>query len=290
MGMERARRFLFNLFTMFAELSAKLLTTHPDQFRYQVALASHNLEPYPLAELEEAEQSITRIESTVTPISCETIRIGSLGDGGYQIVDFLQSRQVISCGLARNLDFELDMIERGSKVLAFDPTVPQISTIENFRHVRKWIARKNSRSIWSLRELVSEFEIPDSVTVKLDIEGSEWEFLERSLDDLQFVDILIVEFHDFRLLSDPEFRARAVNVLERLNNDFVSISCEANNYSSVVNFGLGFIPDVMQVSFLSRKHIFKLTLLETKIDSGYPIQNNPFSLPIPNLPFTARRN
>ena len=284
--MERVRRVFLNFFTTLYFLSKSLAKIHPTHFSYLIAFLRDQIENSSLVELKCAEDSIRQIKEILQPLNCETIRVGSAGDGGYYIVDFLQPTYIVSCGLAHNIDFEIDMVSRGCSILAFDPTIPEITHIKNFKHVRQWIARSGFHALWNLNEMVEKYSLPDGILLKLDIEGSEWEFLKQSTNSLHLVDLLIVEFHNFRLLSNREFREVAMKVLEEISETFSVIACESNNYANMVNFGSGFIPDVIQVTFLSKKHLRKLSRFTQDRYSQSGVQNNPNALPIPNLPFT----
>jgi len=193
----------------------------------------------------------------VSVVDKELIRVGSMFDGGYVIVDNLDDIEVvISIGIGNNLDKERYFLSKGIKVYAFDGTIGESVDLKdkNFEFYPKNIGSKND--YWALSFVFSKIINLDKISKKIllfiDAEGSEYDIL-NNLDSsfLQSVDQIVIEFHN--LIGDSQ-KAQAFSLIKsNLLKNFVVTHVHGNNYGSYLPFvGGEVIPDVIEVSFVSR--------------------------------------
>jgi len=160
-------------------------------------------------------------------VSDSTIfRFGSIGDGGYYLrpETIKNSRVLFSGGISSNLEFEYDIFRfnKEIKILMLDPTVSSRKLLlkgiarfffpkpEKIRYLINALLftylNNNSRCIHkkiflnkehSIIELVkSNFDEESGILLKLDIEGSEYDFLEEILQNLDAFSAMVFEFHN----------------------------------------------------------------------------------------------
>ena len=231
----------------------------------------------------------------------ELKRIGSSNDGGYFLCDLESSPIVLSGGVANDVTFENEFAKRGSLVVAFDPTIKFLPTgaSVSIRHYRLGLENspkifKNSINLAKAIQLVEEserFNKESCKYLKLDIEGSEWEFLgsDGTREDVLYFDQLIVEFHDFYQLVDPKFLINAKKTFEFLQMEFRVIAVHSNNYGLISNFGEAFIPDFMEVTLLRKDHFeAKKNNAMINMPIANMAANNIDKLDIPASPFLAK--
>lgn len=175
------------------------------------------------------------------------VRLGDRGDGGYVLLqDFDSIETVYSLGICDNVSFDVDMVRHAPNVQAiwqYDDSVDR-PPVENpkFRFTRKRI-----NGVADLGQLA-----PNSL-LKIDIEGSEWNFFMSCTDeDLNHFRQISCEFHDFSFFRDENWYARAWAVLEKLHRTHQSIHLHGNNIVPPVWTGDRFSPSVLEVTMARR--------------------------------------
>lgn len=153
-------------------------------------------------------------------------RFGSIGDGGYYLrpETIKNSKVLFSGGVSSNVEFEYDIFRfnKDIKILMLDPTVssgkllfkgfarllfPKPDKIRylfnvfiftylkrNSRCIHKKIFLNKDHSI--LKLLRDAFKIDSKILLKLDIEGSEFDFLDEILKHKESFTAMVFEFHD----------------------------------------------------------------------------------------------
>lgn len=156
-------------------------------------------------------------------------RFGSIGDGGYFLRPntLKKSYLLFSGGISSNLEFEYDAFRfnKDLKIIMIDPTVSGLKLITkglvrlffkkpdkirylfnalffNFlirkkrcKHLKKWL-----RSPERLFDIAKDtFQIQNNILIKLDIEGSEYDFLGEITAKLNQVSAMVFEFHDMHI-------------------------------------------------------------------------------------------
>lgn len=218
---------------------------------------------------------------TLYDCSLKRLRLGSENDGGYVIFDGLSYDGFISGGIDTNMSFESDFLDtyKLSRCYAFDNS---IDTLPN----------EDARIVFCKREISKDFNLSnyidgrESCFVKMDIEGSEWDWLESlSESTMKKIKQLVIECHFLYQVSDNvkkdtnmmynEF-LRRMNILKKVNNTHVLCHIHANNYAQRLKYMNNELPTVFECTYVN-KNVFKddsnvlvfknIRLLPTKYDS-----------------------
>lgn len=175
------------------------------------------------------------------------VRLGNGGDGGYVLLqDFDSLESVYSLGICDDVSFDLDIVRHAPGVTAiwqFDDSVDR-PPVENpkFRFARKRINTVSDLGVLS----------PNSL-LKIDIEGSEWDFfLSCSDEELNRFKQITCEFHDFFMFRSEAWYARARAVFEKLHRTHQAIHLHGNNIAPPLWTGDRFAPAVWEATFVRR--------------------------------------
>jgi len=229
------------------------------------------------------------------------IRVGPKEDGGYVIADGFYYDLFISCGIASDIRFEDEFLNiHKIKCIAFDGTINSFPRHKNsMEWIPKNISFSNTEKTTNLKEYIQN---SNKIFLKMDIEGSEFEWLESmSETELEKFSQIVLEVH-------CPFDIYRMNMLKKLNESHYIIHIHGNNYCdrdipkhlpSGRSYDGTFtidknstsqikLPEVFEVTYINKK-LCDSTLVEmkeiifpTKLD--YP--NNPnandicFSIPI----------
>jgi hypothetical protein len=212
----------------------------------------------PTAAQQEEMLAILRLLEPRRVVGYEKTRVGSPGDGGYVQIDDLKGvTRAFSFGVADNDSWDLAMAQAGVPVEQFDHSIDHApSTHPLLKFHRKMIAAKAAPGAATLGEIVaacSKSNEPDLI-LKIDIEGYEWEVFDGAAEaDLDRFTQILCEFHDLARLDHPEFRVRAHRALSKLTALFAPVHVHANNHRRICNVGNIPVPDVLEISFASRR-------------------------------------
>ena len=188
------------------------------------------------------------------------IRLGDKNDGGYVIFDGLPHDGFISGGIEYTNTFENEFIEKyGTHCFAFDYSIEELPQMNNKITFKKMEINKTNN-------LSKYIDLYDDCFVKMDIEGSEWEWLASlAVSTLNRISQLVIEFH-FLLLMDDEVRnnetllfatfMKRMETIKNLNDTHVMCHIHANNFSYNMKFNDNTIPTVIECTFIN-KRIFK---------------------------------
>jgi hypothetical protein len=163
---------------------------------------------------------------TIYQIPNKLIRLGSKSDGGYVIADNLKYDLFISCGIAADINFEIKFLDahKNLKCLAFDDTISSFPKHRNsIEWVKKNIGYLNTRGITNLKEEIKNY---DKIFLKMDIEGSEFNWIDSMIkSDLMKFSQIVLEVH----WPFDNYRSK---MLEKLTETHYCIHVHGNNYSS----------------------------------------------------------
>lgn len=170
------------------------------------------------------------------------VRVGRNCDGGYVVPGLALSEcdLCVSYGLGHDTSFERKLISKGIKVVGFDPDV---STHP------KW-ARSGRVKTYSDFANLNEVALAKSVLLKMDVEGSEYDFL-NSLDQTHFADkvhTFVLEIHTGNGLR-PKWADLDMLGIVLHSHDVVHV--HANNFGT----SDGFFPKSLEITFLSKKRM-----------------------------------
>lgn len=247
-----------------------------------------------IEQLKSAELCLLEISNLLqlTKIS-DLKRLGAKNDGGYIGIESDELPFLLSGGAGKNIDFELELAEKGSRVHVYDPTIRNLPKIhKNITHFKKALSaveNKEFKESVTLKEAYLSLNVkPDfPVWLKLDIEGSEIDLLVRELNILPLFQQIFIEFHDTYQVVDSKFGSDMVKILKKLHEDFNLISLVSNNWQGITNFGYAFMPVTFEATFLSKNYPTRVAT-----DFGYKSlkrPNNLQRLEIPDSPFQIQR-
>jgi hypothetical protein len=175
-----------------------------------------------VAEMNEFDYSILTTYKT----SCELKRFGPNSDGGYVLADGIDYDLFISCGIAGDIQFEDSFLDKYNnlKCYAFDGT---ISTFPPHKNEMEWVPKNigfaNTKTTTNLNEY---FQKSNRIFLKMDIEGSEFNWLESiTIEDLNRFSQIVIEVH-------WPFDVYRMNMLKKLNETHYIIHIHGNNYCS----------------------------------------------------------
>lgn len=190
----------------------------------------------------------------------EVESFGSAQDGGYVLInDIVPNSIVISGGIEKNNDFEYQLGTLGCKVIQIDYSVNEAPLKhENLEFLKKKIVgfSKDPHEI-DLDSLVNDHfedfkDEQNRKILKLDIEGSEWEAL-LNFKSIHLFDQIVLELHYFQRCLDEKFRKQVLEVLAKIHSSHQSIQLSGNNCCGFTILGGVPIPNVIEVTFASRK-------------------------------------
>ena len=292
---KRIGRLIRNIFTL--NRSIHILKSHED------ILKSHE---YLLADLTHKQNHLPRwLDATsysadikkffrffeIASLPTEMLRrVGSLGDGGYLIkMPDWNNLLLISVGIGENCDFENEIIANGGICLAFDPTIDFLPTGHSEFIVFQRIGLQGNLledssfyKLLSLNDLIGIYCM-DSIQdksyriLKLDCEGAEWQSIEKVTNNrISLFDQVIIEFHQIKNISEPNFKHLYLGVAEKLKEFFQIMNINPNNNSEVLWAKDLLVTDVFEITFINKKHINPINLHVGHKPTKFP--NPPFRL------------
>ncbi len=185
--------------------------------------------------------------------SLEIVRIGGVGDGGYCMLlppplhelDSGSQPIALSLGVSSYAPWDLEMADRGYKVLEFDGSIATspYPNHPNIQFSKLFVGVSDSKHTIALSRVLAESSLDPSAhnILQCDIENAEWEILDTMcMDDLTPFSQLIFEFHG----CDPDDEQGSVirlRVLQKLREYFTPIH---THYNNIAGSTLGVIDDL----------------------------------------------
>jgi hypothetical protein len=160
--------------------------------------------------------------------------LGETGDGGYVISEGFRYDVLLSGGICDSLRFEDDFVQRYDvPCFAYDHTIeeaPPHTRWDMIQVHRTMISEKISPRSTNLTEHLTQHK---HAFVKMDIEGSEWDWL-NSLEraHMESIEQMVIEFHLTADLTDEnkELFFDRLKIVEKLNRTHLLTHIHANNY------------------------------------------------------------
>lgn len=184
------------------------------------------------------------------------VRIGSAHDGGYVMPDPGKKGLAYSLGISDNVDWDLEMAERGFAIFQYDASV-DAPPVEHrlFRFHKYFVSGQDTGkpSYKTLNAILAEnnHQSAADIIFKMDIEGAEWDVLESLSRStlLQFKQI-VMELH-FSAADVPLLPVRTA-LLERLNRTHQCVHMHVNNSMPGVDFNGEPFWYIWEVSYIRR--------------------------------------
>ncbi|KAK7482721.1 hypothetical protein BaRGS_00026019 [Batillaria attramentaria] len=142
------------------------------------------------------------------------LRMGSLGDGGYEICDDIEWRPIRPCivysfGIRNDFSFDDDVATvYGCDVFSFDPYTYGSSPKQpdHVTFFRKGIGETTHGNIYTLSDLKKMLNHTEAVidVLKIDIEENEWAALRNLIKERQLINVrqLFIEYHHLFYAKD----------------------------------------------------------------------------------------
>jgi len=202
-----------------------------------------------------------RLISPVSVINIPKCRIGGLVDGGYVMLDDLDSIGICySLGVGPDVTWDCEMAERGAFVFQYDHTVSH----PPMAHPRCVHFRIGITHDYTLAPDMKRIDVlleenghddRDDIVLKIDIEGHEWDSLD-ALESTTFDKFrqILIEFHGLRMLNIDSFRARAYRLFSKLRRTHEVIHVHGNNFAGIALVEGVPIADCIELTLVNRKY------------------------------------
>ena len=237
-----------------------------------------------------AEKSLQEIENLLHMKKVKNLkRFGAANDGGYIGIETKETPILLSGGAGKNIDFEIELAQKGIKVHLYDPTIKRLpkehANIFHFCRALSVPGNQKFKSFSTLAQAISTLNSDENkpLWLKIDIEGSEIELLSYDLNTLPKFQQIFVEFHDTYQIIDPIYRDRFMSILRKLDENFNLISIVSNNWKGITNYGCSFLPETFEATFISKR--VQVELCEEYEYNRLRNANNPRRPSIPDNPF-----
>jgi len=192
-------------------------------------------------------------------------RFGGPNDGGYLVMDQPGGYDCfLSGGVGKYVVFEEQFCTNfGIECHAFDPTVESLPSIHSgIRFKKKGIGNKNTESATNLAEYLTLYK---DVFVKMDVEGSEYNWIESLSDEeIRNIKQLVIEWHN------PNTKRRLACVA-RLAKTHVLVHIHPNNVRKNFNKLAGVdVPVTFETTFV-RKENPPVTIIPNTTPLPHPL-------------------
>jgi hypothetical protein len=200
-------------------------------------------------------KKIFKIHKTVGQ---EYFRVGSVNDGGYVLANDLTKKDfVMSCGIGDNviwdvsdIAFEYQIVESVVGLDMYEYALDSLSNMpKNSRFFKAEIGKDTL-----IKDMLSNAGNQEDYVLKMDIEGSEWDFFnDASSEDINNFRQIVVEFHwlESMVNNDSEYE-KIINTFLKINKTHNLVLLNGNNYSTVFEYESLLIPNVIEVLFLRK--------------------------------------
>lgn len=201
-----------------------------------------------------------RLIAPKDPRGARFIRVGRSGDGGYVM---LEPSQVCNCaisiGVGTELSWDVELADRGLLVYLYDDTISELPLQHSRFSFRRCGLRSptvQSPNKLSLPEILSSegLDKQNDVVLKVDIEGDEWEvFRNASPRVLEHFSQIIVEFHGLADFSDHDKHLMRLYALRNIAHTHQAVHIHPNNWGAYSVVGGIPVPDVLEITYVSRR-------------------------------------
>lgn len=212
-------------------------------------------------------------------------RAGKSNDGGYIMTDDFYSGDNIaySFGISNDVSWDDFMADNEYEVFMYDPTINKLPKNRNAFHYFKEGLSGEYNPATKMNTLENFISINNhkkykNMILKIDIEGSEWNFLETvKSSTLNQFDQILFEFHDLiKGGTDKELEKR-LSGLKKLNKTHQLIHLHGNNSGYYIYADGALYPNVMEATYVKKSkydtykdNVFLPTNIDEPCDPGRP--------------------
>jgi hypothetical protein len=201
-----------------------------------------------------------RLLSPMDVSGASFVRIGNAHDGGYIMVDDIDSRTTpvaYSIGIGTEIGWDLQIAEKGIDVYMYDDTIvspPQSDPRFHFRRIGvTGVAHRATRQ--TLPEMLDAngHGSQDRMLLKIDVEGCEWDvFAHCPAETVRRFSQIVVEFHGLMAAVSGHCFESVRGVLDKLRQTHQSVHVHALNCGWSYMAPHIVLPDVLEVTYVSR--------------------------------------
>lgn len=200
---------------------------------------------------------IVQLISLLRPYSSgyDLKRFGPEGDGGYLVPDDLCGIEACySPGVGKVMGFEKDCFNMGMKVFLVDKSVEGFAQIpKEFHFMPKYLGKETKSDYISMSDwlLDTNMEISGDLLLQMDIEGYEYESMERIEQKvLNQFRIIVIELHFLDLMVYKPMFEKIEYLIRRLTNNHTVVHLHPNNCCGIFQKGDLLIPRILEVTLL----------------------------------------
>lgn len=183
------------------------------------------------------------------------VRYGSKSDGGYSLIEVEKNAySLLSYGVGDDISFEIDLSKTVSRIALYDFSVSKLPIeIPNATFHQIGISATDTEGFITVEESLSNFDKLEPLILKMDIEGYEWDILNSlGVETFNRFDQIVIEYHGLaKLFHEQEF-ARMNAALSKIRETHLPVVVHANNYGDFRIIGNVPIPDVVEVTYVSK--------------------------------------
>ncbi len=198
------------------------------------------------------------------------------------------SPKAISLGVSDYSPWDLEMAQRGYKVLEYDSSIDKGPYDHpNICFYKKFVGLQNSDNMTTLEAIIESNELNSALPniLQIDIENAEWDIFERIDMELinRYFEQVIFEFHGCNPEETLEAKRR-FEILERINQYYQPIHFHFNNHGKIFYCRNLFFSVTLEVSYLRKdisKNLMQYGYRKEGIVEGFDFPAHPSNPEIP---------
>ena len=210
-------------------------------------------------------ERLSSVQATLQPLGSPHLnltRVGSQLDGGYYLAEGWQRVEALfSPGVGGQISFDEEFARQGIPVFLLDPNPFDQEFFSTGMHFQKgFLAGETGGDRLTLLDWISQSNVKgENLALQMDIEGGEYEVLERYLSDVgnfsrfQFI---AIELHDlFEQAADDLKYASLTSCLDALLESHVPIAVLPSCFDKPVRTTKGDFFQTLEVTFHRREPV-----------------------------------
>lgn len=189
-------------------------------------------------------------------LSCDLVRIGGAGDGGYLLPDIFENvSYCFSPGVDYTANFEKELSDRFNiKSFMADASVEKAPLSDrNFDFIPKFLGSHSSEKFITLSGWLRKNNLQNesNLLLQMDIEGGEYDVLiYEDSSTLASFSAMVIEFHNLQKLFERDFLRMVSAIFEKIYKNFSICHVHPNNCCGIASLDGIDIPRVIEVTFI----------------------------------------
>ena len=223
-------------------------------------------------------------------ISCDLVRVGGDGDGGYLLPKVLDKiSYCFSPGVDNKVNFEKELYEKFNiKSFMADASVKAPLLDSNFEFIPKFLGSNSRNNFITLSTWLRQSNLGNdtNLLLQMDIEGGEYEVLiYEDSHTLASFSTMVIEFHYLQKLFERDFLKMVTAIFEKIYKNFSICHVHPNNCCGIASLDGVEIPRVIEVTFIRNDLLDNFSnknsvMLPHPLDSKNVAENVDISMPI----------